>query len=78
MKLQAQGIQIRESVLGIIFLHVCVIGTELSLTVRRFLVLATYTLSGIKRVPPSSGNHGKPGKSLKSSMHGKIIEFEKI
>ena len=49
MKLQAQGIQIRESVLGIIFLHVCIIGTELSLTVRRFLVLATYTLSGIKQ-----------------------------
>ena len=30
------------------------------------------------RVPTSSGNHGKPGKSIKiSSMHGKIIEFEK-
>ena len=30
------------------------------------------------RVPTSSGNHGKPGKSLKkSSMHGKIMEFEK-
>ena len=28
--------------------------------------------------PTSSGNHGKPGKSLKkSSMHGKIMEFEK-
>ena len=26
------------------------------------------------RVPTSSGNHGK---SLKKSMHGKIIEFEK-
>ena len=25
----------------------------------------------------SSGNHGKPGKSQKSSMHGKIMEFEK-
>ena len=32
----------------------------------------------IGRVPTSSGNHGKPGKSLKkSSMHGKIMEFEK-
>ena len=31
------------------------------------------------RVPTSSGNHGKPGKSIKkSSMHGKIMEFEKI
>ena len=30
------------------------------------------------RVSTSSGNHGKPGKSLKkSSMLGKIIEFEK-
>ena len=30
------------------------------------------------RVPTSSGYHGKPGKSLKkSSMHGKIMEFEK-
>ena len=30
------------------------------------------------RVPTSSINHGKPGKSLKkSSMHGKIMEFEK-
>ena len=30
------------------------------------------------RVPTSSGNHGKPGKSLKkSSMHGKVIEFGK-
>ena len=29
------------------------------------------------RVPTSSGNHGKPGKSQKSSMHGKIMEFEK-
>ena len=30
------------------------------------------------RVPTSSGNHVKPGKSLKkSSMHGKIMEFEK-
>ena len=29
------------------------------------------------RVPTSSGNHGKPGKSRKSSMHGKIMEFEK-
>ena len=30
------------------------------------------------RAPTSSGNHGKPGKSLKkSSMHGKIMEFEK-
>ena len=30
------------------------------------------------RVPTSSGNHGKPGKSLKkSSMHGKIMEFGK-
>ena len=30
------------------------------------------------RVPTSSGNHGKPGKSLKKSpMHGKIMEFEK-
>ena len=29
-------------------------------------------------VPTSSGNDGKPGKSLKkSSMHGKIVEFEK-
>ena len=41
----------------------------------------------IIRVPTSSGNHGKPGKSLKKSMHGKslkksmhgkIMEFEKI
>ena len=30
------------------------------------------------RVPTSSGNHGKPGKSLKNSMHGKIMEFEKL
>ena len=29
------------------------------------------------RVPTSSGNHGKPGKSQKSYMHGKIMEFEK-
>ena len=30
------------------------------------------------RVPTCSGNHGKPGKSLKkSSMHGNILEFEK-
>ena len=30
------------------------------------------------RVPTSSGNHGKPGKLLKkSSMHGKVMEFEK-
>ena len=30
------------------------------------------------RVPTSSGNHEKPGKSQKkSSMLGKIIEFEK-
>ena len=30
------------------------------------------------RVPTRSGNYGKPGKSLKkSSMHGKIMEFEK-
>ena len=30
------------------------------------------------RIPTISGNHGKPGKSLKiSSMHGKIMEFEK-
>ena len=28
------------------------------------------------RVLTSSGNHGKPGKSRKSSMHGKIMEFE--
>ena len=28
------------------------------------------------RVPTSSGNHGKPGKSLKkSSMHGKIMKI---
>ena len=31
----------------------------------------------IFRVPTSSGNHGKPGKSRKKSMHGKIIKFEK-
>ena len=31
----------------------------------------------ISRVPTSSGNRGKPGKSLKkSSMHGKIMELE--
>ena len=36
------------------------------------------TTGGLSRVPTSSGNHGKPGKSLKkSSMHGKIMEFEK-
>ena len=30
-------------------------------------------------VPTSSGIHGKPGKSpKKSSMHGKIMEFEKL
>ena len=29
------------------------------------------------RVPTSSGIHGKPGKSQKNSMHGKIMEFEK-
>ena len=30
------------------------------------------------RVPTSSGNRGKPGKSLKkSSMHEKILEFDK-
>ena len=29
------------------------------------------------RVPTSSGNPGKPGKSLKkNSMHGKIMEFD--
>ena len=31
----------------------------------------------IGRVPTSSGNHGKPGKSQKNSMHGKTMEFEK-
>ena len=32
----------------------------------------------VYRVPTSSGNPGKSGKSLKkSSMHGKIMEFEK-
>ena len=30
----------------------------------------------LNRVPTRSGNHGKPGKSLKNSMHGKIMEFE--
>ena len=29
------------------------------------------------RVPTSSGNHGKPGKSQKKgSMHGKIMELK--
>ena len=28
-------------------------------------------------VPTSSGNHGKPRKAPKSSMHGKIMEFVK-
>ena len=37
-----------------------------------------YLLTVYFRVPTSSGNHGKPGKSLKkSSMHGKIMELEK-
>ena len=32
--------------------------------------------SKFERVPTSSGNHGKPGKSLKkSSIYGKIMEF---
>ena len=32
----------------------------------------------LNRITTSSGNHGKPGKSLKkSSMHGKIMKFEK-
>ena len=32
----------------------------------------------IVRVPTSSVNHGKPGKSLKKSlMHKKVMEFEK-
>ena len=36
-----------------------------------------FLLSGkyYNRVPMSSRNHGKPGK--KSSIHGKVIEFEK-
>ena len=29
------------------------------------------------RVPTSSGNHGKPGKSLKKFHAWKIMEFEK-
>ena len=33
------------------------------------------TGTAIYRVPTSSGNHGKSPK--KSSMHGKIMEFEK-
>ena len=33
-------------------------------------------VSMMDRAPTSSGNPGKPGKSQKSSMHGKIIEFE--
>ena len=28
-------------------------------------------------VPTSAGNHRNPGKKKKSSMHGKIMEFEK-
>ena len=40
---------------------------------KKFLVVLEWC-----RVPTSSGNPGKPGKSLKkSSMHGKIMEFEK-
>ena len=31
----------------------------------------------IIRVPTSSGNHRKPGKSPKKFQHGKIMEFEK-
>ena len=31
----------------------------------------------LNRVPTSSGNQGKPEKSLKISMHEKIMEFEK-
>ena len=39
---------------------------------------AVYPLCLYFRVPTSSGNHGKPGISLKnSSMHEKIMEFEK-
>ena len=29
------------------------------------------------KVSTSSGNQGKPGKSLKNSMHGKVMEFKK-
>ena len=37
-----------------------------------------YPNSCYNKVPTSSGNHGKPGKSRKKkSMHGKIMEFEK-
>ena len=37
-----------------------------------------YRVCEIDRVPTSSWNHGKPGKSIKkSSMHGKTKEFEK-
>ena len=42
--------------------------------VRSLCFMAIYFL----RVPTSSGNHGKPGKSRKkNSMHGTIMEFEK-
>ena len=35
-------------------------------------------MSPVNRIPTSSGNPGKPRKSLKkSSMHGIITEFEK-
>ena len=34
-------------------------------------------ISALVRVPTNSGNYGKPGKSQKKSMHGKIMEFEK-
>ena len=38
----------------------------------------TAQITSCTRVPTSSGNHGKPGKSRKiSSMHGNIVEFEK-
>ena len=38
-------------------------------------LVAVHTLL---RVPTSSGNHDQPGKIInKSSMHGKIMEFEK-
>ena len=35
------------------------------------------SISLLYRVPTSSGNHGKPGKSHKSSMRGLIMEFQK-
>ena len=47
------------------------------IVVLEYIVHGTRVLMQVTRVPISSGNHGNPEKSLKRSMLGKIMEFEK-